>query len=192
MIGAMYPLIEAETCGLSADDEAEYRSPVAWARLCEQVLGDDSGKPVQETVCTGVTDARWLKVIELARVELRRAIRAPFLQRDADFLESGLRDAFRMGGEEGSRRAEEEANRHRMTVTEVMGRAPTSMRGDITVGELVRKHQARHDQLQKDIANPMQSKAVQRALKRSRNQRAASRRATQEFGNALQLVHDEK
>ena len=117
IIGALFPLIEADSCGLRPEEEAEYYAGAAWVRLCDEVLAMDPKEPVQQRVCTSVQNARVTKVMGIASLRIWEATRAPFAEQYSDFVTTGLAAAARIEAKSGSKGSKDPAKAARDAIT---------------------------------------------------------------------------
>lgn len=202
ILGGMMTLVEADSCNLSSAEETEYTAPQAWVRLCEHVFSGDSKVPVQQRICLGVQAARVGKAGDIAKMRVHEAVRAPFLQRDAAFIETGLNAAARVGG--GGSKAREKVEFGQRNAADALGLTkmsdhtcrrmtfnpdsmPTSqgdfqvretfdcdqVRDDMTVAEYRRKNPPKTMQgLLRTLANPFGDDRVKAAQKMKGGDRA--------------------
>lgn len=98
VLTGLVSLVEADSCNLTPEQEAEYTAPAALGRLCVQVAASDPAQPVQQRICAGVAEARAQMVVEVARIALHQATRAPFVQEEAEFVDEGVVAYARGGG----------------------------------------------------------------------------------------------
>lgn len=100
LINGFIPLVESRSCGLTAEQQVEYTTPSAWVRLCEVVAAAPADKPIEETVCAAVKDARVERTVVEAQILVHAAIRAYKLEDDADFVTDGISVAAAYFGDE--------------------------------------------------------------------------------------------
>ncbi len=216
ILAGMVPLIEAESCHLTTKEAAKYTKAAAWLRLCEHVSEDTSERPVQQQICAGLQVARNDEAIEVAGMHVHEATRAPFLQKNAKFIEQGIYAADRVGGgnaQDAQDRADylsqsaietfkltsmtdSTCQQARVTAT---GGPPTvtlstttnckRYRNDLTVGEYLGEYKREQDEHKAGIQDAFKSKYVKAALaKKGGNE--ALRRATKDYKEAMAMAKD--
>lgn len=102
LLRGLMQLVESDACALTDEQALEHSKPTAWLRLCRHASSPDRVAPVQERICAGVSAARTLETIQQAQLRVHEAVRAPFLRRQASFVEDGIRAAAQGGGSGGA------------------------------------------------------------------------------------------
>lgn len=99
VLAGLISLVEADTCGLTPAEESEYTAPAPLVRLCAQMEDIDQSKPVQTRACEAVRAARVENTVVLAQIQFHHAVRSPFVQAEAEFVDEGLLAYARGGGQ---------------------------------------------------------------------------------------------